>query len=67
MTAGHFPTVHLHIKTCQCTIERTLDEKVLTNMDTRDDKMIEKLVERIFFRCAIAHAKGDIDEYLVPS
>ena len=30
-----------------------------------DDKIIGKLVERIYsFRCSIAHAKGDIDEYI---
>lgn len=30
-----------------------------------DDKIIDKLAERFYyFRCAIAHAKGDTDEYL---
>ncbi len=30
-----------------------------------DEKIISKLVERIYtFRCAIAHAKGNIDEYI---
>ena len=30
-----------------------------------DDKVIDKLAERFYyFRCAIAHAKGDTDEYL---
>ena len=29
------------------------------------DKIINKIAERIYtFRCAIAHAKGDIDEYM---
>lgn len=34
-----------------------------------DDKIIGKIVERIYsFRCSIAHAKGDVDEYVaVPS
>ena len=50
----------------QYTIDRTLTEKILINLDARDDKIIGKFAERIyFFRCAIAHAKGDVDEYLV--
>lgn len=35
------------------------------DLSKSDDKIIGKLVERIYsFRCSIAHAKGDIDEYI---
>lgn len=35
------------------------------DLSKSSDKIIDKLVERIYtFRCSIAHAKGDIDEYI---
>lgn len=35
------------------------------DLSKSSDKIIAKLVERIYaFRCSIAHAKGDIDEYI---
>ena len=35
------------------------------NLDATHDRIISKLAERIYYyRCAIAHAKGDVDEYI---
>ena len=37
----------------------------ILNLQAADDKLISSLAERIyFFRCAIAHAKGDADMYM---
>ena len=44
-----------------------LSDIKLKNIDfsKSHDKIINKIAERIYtFRCAIAHAKGDIDEYM---
>lgn len=49
----------------QYTTDITISNKIQIRLDAADTKIINKLAERIyFFRCAIAHAKGDIDEYL---
>lgn len=39
------------------------------DLSKSDDKIINKIVERIYsYRCSIAHAKGDVDEYIaIPS
>lgn len=35
------------------------------DLSKTDDKIISRLAERIYkFRCSIAHAKGDVDEYI---
>ena len=35
------------------------------DLSKTDDKIISRLSERIYsYRCSIAHAKGDVDEYL---
>lgn len=35
------------------------------DLSSSDDKIISKIVERIYsFRCSIAHAKGDMNEYI---
>ena len=40
-------------------------KKTALNLQAADDKLISSLAERIyFFRCAIAHAKGDADMYM---
>lgn len=50
----------------QYTIDTSLSSRIQIHLDTTDEKIVNKLAERIyFFRCAIAHAKGDVDEYLV--
>lgn len=49
----------------QYTLDISVSNKIQINLDATDEKIVNKLAERIyFFRCAIAHAKGDIDEYL---
>ena len=49
----------------QYTEDTSISNKILINLSANDDKIIGKLAERIyFFRCAIAHAKGDVDEFL---
>lgn len=40
-------------------------EVPILNLSASDEKIISKLAARIYrYRCAIAHAKGDIDEYI---
>ena len=40
-------------------------DAISLDMSKPDDKIIGKLVERIYsYRCSIAHAKGDVDEYI---
>lgn len=52
-------------KLYQYTNDVTISDKIQIHLDASDIKIIHKLSDRIyFFRCAIAHAKGDIDEYL---
>lgn len=49
------------------TEQYTNNSEIRINIDISksDDKIIDKLAERFYyFRCAIAHAKGDTDEYL---
>lgn len=49
----------------QYTIDTSLSSRIQIHLDATDKKIVNKLAERIyFFRCAIAHAKGDVDEYL---
>lgn len=49
----------------QYTLDTSISDKIQIHLDSTDSKIINKLAERIyFFRCAIAHAKGDVDEYL---
>lgn len=49
----------------QYTSDTSISDRIQIHLDSTDAKIIDKLAERIyFFRCAIAHAKGDIDEYL---
>ena len=44
---------------------RCSNDKIRIDLDKPHEKIINKLAERIYyFRCAIAHAKGDTDEYL---
>lgn len=50
----------------QYTEDTSISETIRLNLNAASPKIIGKLAERIyFFRCAIAHAKGDVDEYLV--
>lgn len=43
----------------------TQGSNVNIDLSAEDDKIINKIAERIYyFRCAIAHAKGDVDEYI---
>lgn len=45
---------------CNCT-----DPRININLANDDEKIIGKLTQRIYYyRCAIAHAKGDTEEYL---
>lgn len=40
-------------------------ETPILDLSASDEKIISKLADRIYYyRCAIAHAKGDIDEYI---
>lgn len=49
----------------QYTEDTSISNKILISLSANDDKIIGKMAERIyFFRCAIAHAKGDVDEFL---
>ena len=49
----------------QYTVDTSISDRIVINVNATDAKIINKLAERIyFFRCAIAHAKGDVDEYL---
>ena len=49
----------------QYTADLAVSDRIQIRLDATDAKIINKLAERIyFFRCAIAHAKGDVDEYL---
>ncbi len=49
----------------QYTTDISVSDRIQIHLDSTDVKIINKLAERIyFFRCAIAHAKGDVDEYL---
>ena len=43
--------------------------KYKIDLSKSEDKIITKLVERIYgYRCSIAHAKGDVEEYIaIPS
>jgi len=48
------------------TTEILSQTSVAINLTKADNKIISKLAERIYyFRCAIAHAKGDSEEYLI--
>jgi len=45
--------------------DTSLSTQITLKLDSGDEKFITRLSERIyFFRCAIAHAKGDVNEYL---
>lgn len=47
------------------TCDISINEKMKINLKKPDKAIIDKYAERIYtIRCAIAHAKGDIDEYL---
>lgn len=49
----------------QYTSDTSIHNSILIDLNATDKKIINKLAERIyFFRCSIAHAKGDVDEYL---
>ena len=49
----------------QYTVDTSIDNAILINLSATDKKIVDKLAERIyFFRCSIAHAKGDVGEYL---
>ena len=49
----------------QYTEDVSISDRIKINLDATEIRIISKLAERIyFFRCAIAHAKGDVDEYL---
>lgn len=42
-----------------------LNDKIKIDLSKSDEKVISKISERIYYyRCAIAHAKGDTDDYL---
>lgn len=42
-----------------------LNDKIKIDLTKSDEKVISKLSERIYYyRCAIAHAKGDTNDYL---
>lgn len=50
----------------QYTTDTSLSNRIQIRLDATDEKIVNKLAERIyFFRCAIAHAKGNVDAYLV--
>lgn len=52
-------------RTRQFTTDISIGKKTALNLQAADDKLISSLAERIyFFRCAIAHAKGDADMYM---
>ena len=41
------------------------NQSIILNLSMNDNELISKLANRIYYyRCAIAHAKGDIDEYM---
>lgn len=49
----------------QYTGDSIISKNIQINLNANNTKIINKLAERIyFFRCAIAHAKGDVDKYL---
>ena len=51
----------------QYTTDTYHQSKIVVNLDSNDDKLLERLSDRIyFFRCAIAHAKGETPDYIVP-
>lgn len=40
-------------------------EKLAIDISMNDENILSKLVERVYsYRCSIAHAKGDVDEYI---
>lgn len=50
----------------QYTVDHYAQSKIVLNPDSNDEKLIDRISDRIyFFRCAIAHAKGETPDYMV--